>query len=424
MNPPTFTLEIFQNEYLAAGARAVHAVVTVTASGGPERSPAPGPGAAEIIIIDTSGSMTGSKIVEARRAAAAAVDAIRDGVAFGVIAGTGEAKQVFPSGGRLATVTASTRSGAKKAISSLRANDGTAIGSWLRLARSMFGTHQAALRHAILLTDGLNAEGAGVLEAAIGECEGVFSCDCRGVGLDWSVTELRKISSALLGSLDIVADATGLAADFEAMMRSAMGKEVADVMLRLRTPQHSRVKFVKQTAPASEDLTGRRTDAGPQTGAYPTGAWGNESRDYHVCVEVTPAKVGEEMLVARVSLAASDTQILGQGLIRAIWTEDEEQSTRIDARVAAATNQTELAAAIQEGLSARRTADLGTATVKLGRAVALAHAAGHEDTARLLAKVVDVEDPATGTIRLKAKVSDEDEKTLDVRSTTAPRATH
>ena len=39
-----------------------------------------------------------------------------------------------------------------------------------------------------------------------------------------------------------------------------------------------------------------------------------------------------------------------------------------------------------------------------------------QDTARLLAKVVDVIDPATGTIRLKGKVAAADEMTLDTRS--------
>ena len=47
----------------------------------------------------------------------------------------------------------------------------------------------------------------------------------------------------------------------------------------------------------------------------------------------------------------------------------------------------------------------------------LAHESGNKDTAKLLAKVVDVIDPASGTIRLKAKVADADEMMLDTRST-------
>ena len=89
--------------------------------------------------------------------------------------------------------------------------------------------------------------------------------------------------------------------------------------------------------------------------------------------------------------------------------------------VAHYTGQAELAQAIQDGLEARKAGDEDTATARLGRAVALAHGSGNEDTANLLAEVVDVIDPATGTIRLKAKVADADEMALDTRSTKTVR---
>jgi hypothetical protein len=319
-----------------------------------------------------------------------------------------------------------TRVEAKRALSGLRAHGGTAIGQWLRLAQEMFQSCPAVLRHAILLTDGKNQhESAEELAAAVELCEGSFRCDCRGVGTDWEVGELRKISAALLGTVDIVPDPAGLAADFEEMMRGAMSKQLPDVVLRVWTPQQAAVRFVKQVAPAIADLTDRRVPSGPQAGDYPTGAWApGESRDYHVGVQVSAAAVGQEMLAARVSLVASSPdgqQVLGQGLVRATWTEDEALSTRINPRVAHYTGQAELAEAIQEGLEASKRGDEETATARLGRAVALAHEAGNEDTARLLAKVVDVVDEATGTVRLKKKVDAADEMALDTRSTKTVR---
>jgi len=238
------------------------------------------------------------------------VDVIRDGVAFAVVAGTEKAVPIFPLDYGLAVADDQTRYLAKQAVSGVLPRGGTAIGQWLRLANTMFSTHPAALRHAILLTDGQNAhETPEQLDEAIALCEGVFSCDCRGVGTDWEVKELRTISTALLGTVDIVPDPSGLAADFAAMMENAMGKQVADVALRVWTPQHATVKFVKQVAPTVADLTGRRSPSGPQAGDYPTGAWGaGESRDYHVCVRVTPAGLGQEMLAARVSLVAGSGQ--------------------------------------------------------------------------------------------------------------------
>ena len=207
-------------------------------------------------------------------------------------------------------------------------------------------------------------------------------------------------------------------------MQASMAKEVADVALRVWTPQHATVRFVKQVAPTVEDLTARRTQTAPQAGDYPTGAWGAESRDYHLCVDVEPGAAGQEMLAARVSLIISDAsgpQILGQGLVRAIWTEDEALSTRISRHVAHYTGQAELAQAIQDGLEARKAGNDDTAAARLGQAVALAHESGNKDTASLLASVVDVIDPATGTVRLKAKVADADEMALDARSTKTVR---
>ena len=431
MSQPGFTVEIDQNEYLAEGAQDVNAIITVTAAdtaGIPAADAAGSQSGAEIIIVDCSGSMGApqTKMAEARAATAAAIDVIRDGVAFAVIAGTERARPVFPPDGSLAIAGPATRDAAKRAVTGLRPNGGTAIGQWLQLAHRMFTSHPATLRHAILLTDGKNEhETPEQLDTAISMCEGLFACDCRGVGTDWVVSELRRVSSALLGTVDIVPDPAGLAADFTAMMEAAMGKQVADVSLRVWTPQHAAVRFLKQVAPAVEDLTGRRAQSGPQAGDYPTGAWaGGESRDYHLCVQVTPAGVGQEMLAARVSLVAagpSGPEVLSQGLVRAIWTDDEALSTRINAHIAHYTGQAELAQVIQEGLEARKRGDEDTATANLGRAVKLAEESGNTDTARLLAKVVDVVDAATGTVRLKKKVNDADAMALDTRSTKTVR---
>jgi len=81
----------------------------------------------------------------------------------------------------------------------------------------------------------------------------------------------------------------------------------------------------------------------------------------------------------------------------------------------------ELATAIADGLEANKRGDVDLATARLGRAVALAHQAGNEETARLLASVVDVVDEATGTVRLKKKVDAAAEMALDTRSTKTVR---
>ncbi|WPB93191.1 vWA domain-containing protein [Streptomyces malaysiensis] len=444
---PRFSVEVYQNEYLPTGGREVNAIITVTSAGGgaTARRPIPAPGvhdsasgqggtparAAVVIMVDCSGSMNypPTKMHHAQEATAAAIDTVRDGVAFSVVAGTHKAVEVFPGNGRLAIADPLTRAQAKEALRDLRPGGGTAIGTWLLLADELFGSTDATIRHGIVLTDGRNEhEEPHRLRAVLNACGGRFTCDARGVGTDWEVEEVTAIAAALLGTADIVADPAGLAADFTRMMETAMGKEIADVSLRLWTPKGAEVAYVKQVAPTVEDLTARRTEAGPRTGDYPTGSWGDESRDYHLCVKVPAAEVGQEMLAARISLVqqppdgvGSPPSPLAQGLVRAVWTDDLAVSTAMNPQVAHYTGQAELAHAIQQGMNARKSGDAEQATAKLGRAVQLATASGNEDTAKLLAKVVDVLDAAAGTVRLKAKVAEADEMTLETRSTKTVR---
>jgi hypothetical protein len=415
----SYTAEAFQNEYLALGASEVNAIVTVTSTGaeGGRRTS----GATEIIIVDASGSMQAEgRIGAARQAAKAAVECIDDGVHFAIIAGVSTAQQLYPDPGQLAIASPETRAAASRAIERLQPGGGTAMGAWLLLAAQLFALRPGDIAHAILLTDGDNGERYGYLEGVLEQISGKFTCDCRGVGTNWKVSELRKISTALLGTVDIVAKPLDLTAAFEQMMTSAMGKTSADVQLKVWTPVNSTVRFVKQVEPQVVDLTGKRVADGPRAGRYPLGAWGQESRDYHVCIDVTPGAAGDEMLAARVSIVEGDT-VHAQSLVRAVWTDDTALSTRINRQVAHYTGQAELAEAIQAGIAAREAGDDRTATLKFGRAAQLAHSSGNKQTEDLLAKVVDIEDAATGTVRLKRKVSAEDEMALDTRSTKTVR---
>jgi hypothetical protein len=418
----TFTAETYQNEYLAEGASEVNAVVTVTSSGGGTAG-AHAPDAVEIIMLDCSGSMgqPPTKIHSARKATAKAIDCLRDGVWFAVIRGTGDAEMAYPGRPTLVAATPETKRLAKAAVDQLPASGGTAIGTWLTLARSLFDTRPQAIHHAILLTDGKDeSERHEDFVAALAACEGRFQCDCRGVGTNWVVNELRAVATELLGTVDIIREPAGMEADFRAMIDSAMNKSVSQVALRLWTPQGATVKFVKQVSPTVEDLTPKAAPVNVLTADYPTGSWGDDSRDYHLCINVKPAAVGNEMLAGRVSLVV-DGEVASQALVKAVWTDDAALSTKINNAVAHYTGQAELAQVIQEGLEARKAGDEPTATSKLGRAVQLAAESGNEATTHLLAKVVDVQDAATGKVRLKGVVDEADEMALDTRSTKTTR---
>ncbi|MGO4613896.1 VWA domain-containing protein [Nocardia sp. 2YAB30] len=414
------SVAVDQNEYLGAGAGTVDAVVTVEA-GSDLMVTAPPQERVEILIIDCSGSMgTGHKFEGARSATLAALEEVADGTQFAIVEGTHVARSVFPT--KIPSVRADRRSraAARRALNRLRPHGGTAMGTWLGQARQLATQHPGAMVHAILLTDGKNEhEEPETLAGQIKLSEGMFTCDCRGVGTDWRVDEVRSISSALHGTVDIVRDPANLAADFAAMMQTSMAKTIRELTLRVWTPRGARVQFLKQVAPAIEDLTGRRAEFGPQVGQYSLGAWGVENRDYHLQVWVEPAAPGREKLAARISVLAGE-QILGQGLVRALWTTDTALSARISRRVAHYTGQAELAQAVRDGLAARKNGDTAIATVKLRRAVELAAESGNVGTAKLLRGVVEV-DERTGTVRLRSHVDAADEMALDARSTKTAR---
>jgi len=414
----TFTADIYQNEYLPVGGSEVNAVLTVTASGDGANRPG-----AEIVIVDTSLSMgvPSTKLRAAILATSAAIDCIYDGVEFAVISGSSDACVVYPRDGGLAVASQATRSAARLAVSRLSVDGGTAMGTWLRRAGELFAAAPPGSRHAILLTDGQNQhETSEQLDAALAAVEGLFQCDCRGVGTDWEVGELRRIAHTLLGSVDIVADPRGLVDDFRRLTEQAMGRATEDVSLRLWTPRGATVAFVRQVAPTIEELTHRGRAVDALSVEYPTGSWGEESRDYHVCIRVGARGAGAEMLAGRVSLVEGDG-VRGQALIKAIWTDDEQRSTQINREVAHYTGQAELAEAIRDGLQARKAGDGPTATLKLGRAVQLATASGNEATIKLLGGVVEIDDPVTGTVRLRAGVEEANEMALDTRSTKTVR---
>ena len=419
-----FTASVFQNEYLPDGGTDVNAIVTVTCAGAGTAGQTGGGAAGEIIIVDTSGSMGPQTMAAAKQAATAALNEIVDGTWFAVIAGSDRAMLAYPavsSGPGLVQMSAQTRSQAQQAVSRFVGSGGTAISTWLDLAGQLFGSvPQVTQRHAILLTDGENRERDDTFEAAIARATGYFQCDCRGAGTDWQVDEIRRISQALLGTVDIIPEPAQMETQFREMMRTSMARGVAEAQLRVWSPQGAQVLFVRQVSPTVEDLTDRRVVINPLTGGYPTGAWSDESRDYHVAVRVAAKAIGQEQLAARVMLAVGD-DVLAQALVKATWSGNSELTAKIDQQVAHYTGQTELAAMIQEGLAAKASGDEATATTKLGRAVQLAAATGNDEATSKLRKVVDVQDEKEGTVKLKSAISKADEMALDTASTKTTR---
>lgn len=421
-----FKLEAFQNKYLPPGKGRVDAILTVTADAGLQTGAA-GPLVVGF-IVDKSGSMAVDRIRAVKHAVGTAVAMLPESAWFFVVAFDSSAQVVV----REAQATPENKAAAAQAIERLVAGGGTAMSTGLAAARSIFERAPNAIRQAVFLTDGKNeSESSGNVVAQLQACEGLFECDCWGVGTDWRVGEVLQIAEGLLGKASLIPDPAGIEAAFRGAIEKASGKALKDVRLRLWTPQGASIAFVKQANPTLEDLTSKARMVTPQVREYMTGAWGGgESRDFHVGIDVRPGNVGDEMLAARPSLVWLESQ--GGGWVEkeekpagarvfATWTPDDSLSSRIDRHVAHYTGQGELAAAIQQGLDLREQGNEAAATQMLGRAVKIAHESGNAEATHRLAKVVDVVDVATGTVRLKREVSKAATMDLELESRTTKR---
>jgi hypothetical protein len=420
----SFKIEAFQNRYLAPGSTRVDAIVSITADPNLQA-------ARELVvgfILDKSGSMAGGRIEAVQGAVTKAISMLGDGTWFFVVAFDGNAYVTI----RETQANAQTKQWAAGQVAQLQASGGTAMSTGLRAARTIFERAPNAIRQCVFLTDGKNeGEKPPAVMEELAHCEGVFECDCWGVGTDWQVGEVQTIAQHLLGKASLIPSPEGVEAAFRGAIEKASGKALKDVRVRLWTPQGASIGFVKQVNPTIEELTAKGRDVSAQVREYMTGSWaGGETRDFHVTVDVKAGKVGDEMLAARPSVAYAESTASGwvekedkaaEARIFATWTADETLSSRLDHTVAHYTGQDELAAAIQKGLELREQGQEAQATQLLGRAVKIAHQSNNTEMTQRLAKVVDVVDAGSGTVRLKKDVKKAATMDLQLESRTTKR---
>jgi uncharacterized protein YegL len=399
-----FGIESFFNPHLAVGASRIDAILTVTTSSGTAKAvtAAPTGRKAVVFIIDLSGSMQGDKLMMGKIALRKCVDLLDENTYFSVIGFSDEAEVIAP----MTLATTGAKENAHARIKELTAGGSTYMSKALLMALSQFAKTDNAICYCQMVTDGENDTGdKKALNSALVECEGKFRCDCWGVGTDWKPDQLRLIAGKLLGSADAVPNPEQLEIHFKEALAQALSKGIGDVRLRLQMPKSCKILTVKQMSPEIVDLSILAKRVDERNLEVPLGAWGEESRDYHVAFELEPQPAGEEMMACRPRIIYSQNgaEVVSDGpRIVAAWTTDESLTTRINSHVAHYTGQEELANSIREGLEAKARGNIDQATVLLGKAAKIAIETGNEEVTQRLKKVVDVIDADQGTVRLRA----------------------
>ncbi|MDW5323941.1 vWA domain-containing protein [Plantactinospora sp. KLBMP9567] len=410
--PHAFGLEVVQNPYRSIADTGMAVVLRVTARS-PAEAAAPAPSSAGVVVlVDCSSSMgyPQAKMTAAKQATRAAIDTIRDGSSFAIVAGTDTARMVYPERATTAVAGDSTRAAAKRATGHLYAGGGTAMGRWLRLADQLLAPYPDLVRHVILLTDGRNEhETPEQLEEVLAGCAGNFVCDARGIGEDWDHRQLLRIASVLRGTAEAIGQVDELVADFRSIMDRAMGKQVADLRIRLNTAPGVRVRSVRQETPTLADLTEHATVLDDRTTEFYTGSWtGDESRDFLVDLAIGYGSNGdrppleEEVRAARVDLLMAGERCADPWPIVLRWTDDPVAPTRIEPLVARHLGQEELGDAVAAGCDALEAGDRQTAEAQLGLAVGLAERLGNTEVLHRLAGLVEITGDSDRPVRLKA----------------------
>lgn len=417
-----FSAESFFNPHLAVGHSRLDAVITVTAADAEAVAPARQAGKTLIVFVgDISGSMTGERLEQMKHAIRMGINCLDESVMFSVIAFHSEAQVVVPA----TRVDGRAKIFAHDAVQKLHAGGGTRMSNAMHAALEQVRNAGADISLLYFVTDGENDAGdTATLDKVLSACEGHMQANCWGVGTDWKPNDLRKIAGRLLGTADAVPNPSALEQRFRDALAQGMSKGTSNVRLRLWMPKTVQAITIKQMAPEISDLKPLVVRVDEKTIDVPLGAWGAETRDYHIGFELAVQSEGEEMMVCRPKLLynenGNECSCDGQRIV-ATWSADDALTTRINAQVAHYTGQEELAHSIREGLEAKARGDLDQATVLLGKATKIAADTGNEEVTQRLKKVVDVIDASEGTVRLRSSASKGDDMELDMGGTRTVR---
>ncbi|MEU1013113.1 VWA domain-containing protein [Streptomyces sp. NPDC005890] len=420
--------------------REMHAILEIGVRGGrggPGRTGAPvpgtGPALAEVLIVDTSRSMLhpAAKLHAAKDATVAAVRMLPDGTAFAVLSGRFDATLVHPGPGSpvLAVAGPAEREAAERAVRILDADGGTAIGTWLDLARRLLKDQPAPVKHVLLLTDGRNEHdhrAAMALDTALDACEGRFVCDAWGIGDDWDAELLLRITRRLHGRARAVRAESELTRAYEELVAGLLGTAVPELRIRLTPTPGTVIRQVKQVVPNEQELTPVPAGPGGRGAEYVTRAWAEEVRHFQVVLTADPTgrETGEDLQLAAVEIVVPDfgrpVRLPAPQPVLVRWTDNPLDASRQHPGVRRHELYQQAGAAVAHAYRAwlRGTDGRATADRELARALALA---GELGDAQLLGALRLIETaPGTGRVRSGLKDVDWQHLILSSALTTPP----
>jgi Ca-activated chloride channel family protein len=171
------------------------------------------------LVVDTSGSMEGRAIEEARRASLALLDTLGNEDRFSLVAYHARAEVLVPS----CTLDREHREEARRHISAVRAQGTTDLAGGLRLGLQQLGAGflEHGVNRIVLLGDGVPNDATGIEDMAAAAAQRGITITTFGLGTDYNETLMGAIAQRSGGRFHYLADPREMATVFrEEVLRS------------------------------------------------------------------------------------------------------------------------------------------------------------------------------------------------------------
>lgn len=193
------------------------------------------------VVLDTSGSMSGEKIEEARRALLRLLADMRDDDEIAVVRYSDSSELIQPLA-RVGTV----RSELSSRISQLQASGGTNIPSGLQHGlRALDEAARGRVRRIVLVSDGLDSTRAQAENLARSSFSSGITVSSLGIGLDFDEAYMGSLAQNGHGNFAFVKDGASLAKFLHRELEETAGTTVENARVRLQLPEGMR--FVSAT---------------------------------------------------------------------------------------------------------------------------------------------------------------------------------
>ncbi|MBI5536421.1 MAG: VWA domain-containing protein [Deltaproteobacteria bacterium] len=236
----TARFALSQGRILASGTRPLFLEVRVSAD---ERTSSVRTPISMVLVIDTSGSMQGQKLQDAKRASIAMLDQMHNDDMVAVVRYASDAQVAVP----LVSV-GEGRERARNAIERMYASGNTDIANALRIASRLLAMDQVARpQRIVLVTDGRDTSGSprdtGPNVARSLAARGI-TASALGIGVDYDAGYLTAVADRGRGNYEYIGESAGLERFLTKELRETGTTTVQDANARIDLPRGWHVRDV------------------------------------------------------------------------------------------------------------------------------------------------------------------------------------